>query len=210
MYKDITAIILSGGKSSRMGQNKALLKIGDTTAIERIVKLMKGLFPSLILSANQPEEYEFLGLETVGDIYANTGPLAGIHAGLKASKTEKNFVISCDMQLMNEETIKYLIEYQTNKKITIANADGFFQQLAGVYHKSVLSDIERILKESAEEESRAADQKKRGCKVFRLVQELDAEIIEAETQIPGYIPGTFFNMNKPEEYREIVERVENS
>jgi len=203
MYQNISGIILSGGKSTRMGENKSLLKIGDKTAIERIVDLMAGLFPKLILSANTPEEYSFLGLETVKDIYTHAGPLAGIHAGLQKSTTEKNFVISCDMQLMNEETIKFLVDYNTDRQITIAKADGFFQQLAGVYHKSCLPEIEDILTNSKIEESRVTDQKKRGCSVFKLVQTFEAEIIDAETQMPGYKPGTFFNMNKPHEFEEI-------
>lgn len=207
MYNDITGIILSGGKSTRMGENKSLLKIGDKTAIERIVDLMKQLFPKLILSTNTAEEYEFLGLEMVKDEYTHAGPLAGIHAGLKTSGTEKNFVISCDMQLMNEETIRFIIDYQTDKPITIAKADGFYQQLAGVYHKSVLNDIEISLQENLEEENRSSDQKKRGCKVFALVKKMDAEIIDAEQNIPNYIPGTFFNMNKPHEYEEIKKRI---
>ena len=60
MYNDITGIILAGGKSTRMGQNKSLLKIGEYTIIERVVNLLKPLFPELILITNNPEEYSFL------------------------------------------------------------------------------------------------------------------------------------------------------
>ena len=204
MYENITGIILSGGKSTRMGQNKSLLKIGEVTAIERIVNLMKNLFPKLILSTNTPEEYEFLGLEMVPDIYKNAGPIAGIHAGLSASKTEKNFIISCDMQLMNTETIKFLIDLKTDSPITIAKADGFHQQLAGVYSKSAVSEIDKIIEEYAkDDENRSGEQIKRGCKVFKLVTDLNAKIIDAETEIPNYKSGTFFNMNKPHEFDEI-------
>jgi molybdenum cofactor guanylyltransferase len=203
MYKNMTGIILSGGKSTRMGQNKSLLKIGEITAIERIVNLMKSIFPKLILSTNTPDEYKFLGLEMVSDIYENAGPIAGIHAGLKVSKTQKNFIISCDMQLMTEDVIEFLIDFETESSITIAKADGFFQQLAGVYHKNSVSEIENIITEYAQDENRSGEQKKRGCKVFKLVNNMNAKIIDAETEIPNYKSGTFFNMNKPNEFEEI-------
>jgi len=60
MYKDITGIILSGGKSTRMGDNKSLLKIGELTIIERVRILMKSLFDEVILITNDPADYKFL------------------------------------------------------------------------------------------------------------------------------------------------------
>ena len=95
MYQDITGIILAGGKSSRMGQNKSLMQIDGVTLIERTVALMKDLFPLLLLSTNSHSEYEFLNLEMVQDIVANVGPLAGIYSSLQASKTELNLFKSC-------------------------------------------------------------------------------------------------------------------
>ncbi len=91
MYNDITGIILAGGKSKRMGINKALLKIGDKTIIERTAGLMQGLFNRVLLITNSPNEYMFLGLEIYEDIYKNIGPLAGIHSGLVYSNYRKKF-----------------------------------------------------------------------------------------------------------------------
>jgi len=209
MYNDITCIILSGGKSSRMGQNKSLMEIAGVPAIERIVNLVKPVFPKLILSTNTSEEYAFLNLEMVEDIYTHLGPASGIHAGLMASKTEKNFVISCDMQLMNDETIRFIIDYPTDAKVVIAKADGFNQQLAGVYSKDCIAEIDLIAKEDLEAETRSSDQKKRGCKVFKLVTKMNGQIIDVIVEMPNYKDGTFFNMNKPHEYDEIVERLAN-
>ena len=80
MYNDITGIILSGGKSSRMGKNKSLLKIGDKTIIERMCDLMKSLFTEIILITNTPDDYSFLDLTVYKDVYKHKGPLAGIHS----------------------------------------------------------------------------------------------------------------------------------
>ncbi|MCL5028637.1 MAG: molybdenum cofactor guanylyltransferase [Bacteroidetes bacterium] len=199
MYNDITGIILSGGKSSRMGENKSFLKIQDETIIERIVKLMGSIFDEVMIITNSPDEYKFLGLPLNEDIYKNKGPLGGIHAGLSKSKTERNFIISCDMPLMTNGMIEYLTEYPTKKLITIAKADGFVQLLCGVYSKKCLPLIEMIFKDF-EEETRDTDQKQRSCNVDKLTKMIDAEILDVEKRFTNYIPGTFFNMNNQKEY----------
>jgi molybdenum cofactor guanylyltransferase len=206
MYNDITGVILSGGKSSRMGENKSLMKINGSTTIERVVNLMKFHFTRVILITNTPEEYKFLNIPLYEDIFTYRGPIAGIHSGLYHSKTEKNFIISCDIPLMTSEVINYLIEFKTDKPITICKADGFIQQLAGVYSKSVLPVAEKLLKENIENETRSKSQTKRKCKVLSLIDEVGAEIIDAE-KLSFYKEGTFFNMNRPEDYQKILELI---
>ena len=105
MYNNITGIILSGGTSSRMGENKALLQLGKKKVIEHITDLMCSIFANVILITNTPNEYEFLNLPMYEDIFKVGGPLAGIHSGLVNSKTEENFILSCDMPLMRADII---------------------------------------------------------------------------------------------------------
>jgi len=206
MYHDITGIILSGGKSTRMGENKSLLKIGDRTIIEKMADLMNSLFDKVIMITNDPDEYAFLNIPMYQDIYPHLGPLSGIHSGLVHSSTEHNFFISCDMPLMSAEMIKYLIDYPTQKPVTIAKAEGFIQQLCGQYSKACLEPAEHILKTRQDEEKRNPDQKKRGCKVLQLVREIDAEIIDAET-LPFYNSDLYFNMNKQEDYQYVIDQL---
>ena len=206
MYDDITGIILSGGKSTRMGENKSLMKIGSKTIIEHVKDLMQSLFSKVILITNDPDEYDFLNLEMYKDIYFRMGPLAGIHSGLTHSPKDKNFIISCDILLMTPEMIKYLIDYKTNKPVTVAKADGFIQQLCGVYHKSCLEVVENILSFSKNDEERNEVQKKRGCKVLGLIDIVGAEIIEAEL-LPFYKKDMFFNMNRRADYENILSKI---
>jgi molybdopterin-guanine dinucleotide biosynthesis protein A len=205
MYKDITGVILAGGKSTRMGTNKSFLTLGSITVIERVVNLMKSLFSSVILITNQNEEYSFLNLPMYEDIYKGIGPLAGIHSVLINSSTEKCFIISCDIPLITTEVIKYIVEFPTQKPIIIARADNFIQQLCGVYSKSLLPVIVNIVDENNNlpDEKRNPEQQKRGCRVLQLVKTVDSEIIDIEKEYEDYIPGTFYNMNNPEEYKYI-------
>ena len=209
MYKDITGVILAGGKSTRMGSNKSFLTLGGITVIERVVNLMKDQFSSVILITNQPEEYSFLNLPIFEDIHKDIGPLSGIHSALINSNTEMNFIISCDIPLMTPGVIKYLVEYPTQKPIIITRADNFIQQLCGVYTKSLLPLIETIIKENIPplRDERNPDQKKRGCRVLQLVKTVDSEIIDIEKEYKDYIPGTFYNMNNPEEYTYIQSKL---
>jgi len=206
MYDDITAIILSGGKSSRMGTNKSFLKIGDKTLIERLRDLLQSMFNDVILITNEPEDYKFLGLPIYEDIFRYRGPLAGIQSGLKHSKTNLNFIISCDLPFMIKEMINYLIKYKTDKLITVAKADGFIQQLAGKYSKECLSPSEKILKEGENNENRDAVQKKRKCNVLSLLDIVGAEIISPES-LPFYNEDLYFNMNRTKDYNLMLNKL---
>lgn len=200
MYQDITGVILSGGKSSRMGTNKSNLILNGKSIIERTTDLMSGIFEKVVLITNEPDLYTHLNLNIYEDIYKGFGPLGGIHSGLINSTTDQNFIISCDAPLINFETIKFITDYPTDKLLKIPEADGFVQQLCGIYSKKVLTEIETILNESEDQETRDNLQKKRKCKVHRLIDSVDSCIINMETEYPEYSSNLFFNMNHIEDY----------
>ncbi len=204
MYKDITGIILSGGKSTRMGVNKSFLELGGKTVIEQTIDMMKSLFERVILITNEPDLYKEFDVDVFTDIYTYKGPLAGIHSGLINSTTEKNFIISCDMPLVTEDIIEFIIDYPCDRFIKITRADGFVQQLCGYYSKSCLPAVEEIFANSLEEETRHKEQKKRKCNVLKLVESIDGCIIDIEKEYAEYKEGSFLNMNRPEEYEQIL------
>ena len=196
MYFDITGIILSGGKSSRMGENKSLLKIGNKTIIERIVELMKDIFSENIIITNTPDEYKFLQLPLYEDIYKWKGPLAGIHSGLTYSKTEKNFVISCDTPLMTKEMIQYIVNFQTRKPIVFCRAAGYRQPLIGVYKKQIIIENEKLLSNNDETTDKS---------FHHFLKKVNAEIIDPQ-DLPFYKDELFFNVNSPDDYTIILSK----
>ncbi|MCK5087392.1 MAG: molybdenum cofactor guanylyltransferase, partial [Melioribacteraceae bacterium] len=101
MKRDITAVILAGGNSSRMGLNKSLLKINNSSFIDRTIILLENIFDDIIIVSNSPEDYTALGLQIFQDVYPGFGPLAGIHSGLMNSNSEKVFVVSNDLPFLN-------------------------------------------------------------------------------------------------------------
>ena len=198
MHKDITGIILSGGKSMRMGINKSLLKIGNRYAIEITVDLMKSLFEKIILSTNAPEEYEFLNLSMVEDIFKDAGPLAGIHSALQKSNTDKNFVISCDVPMMNKQMIEFFTEYNSDKEIILSRAAGYLQPLVGIYKKRLLPLIEKLLRENENQ----SEEKRKHLSLHALIEMAETEIIDV-TSLPFYSDRLFFNLNNKDDFEEI-------
>jgi molybdopterin-guanine dinucleotide biosynthesis protein A len=201
MIKDITGIILCGGKSSRMQTNKALLKLKDKTVIEIVAVKLKSIFNQVLISSNDSNEYDFLNLPVVNDVFIGKGPLAGIHSALKNSSTEKNFIISCDMPMISVELINYLIKLNTEKSILLPRSNGRIQQLCGIYSKSVIDEIENIFKLLEK------DKNIKGS-VFELLERVTVEFIDID-DLNFYNKNIFLNMNSPEDYELIKNIYEN-
>lgn len=188
------AILLSGGKSSRMGTNKALLKINGKTNIERIRDELIKLFDEVILVTNEPEEYRFLNLKTVTDEYPGKGPLAGIHAGLKASSFDANLVVACDMPFVSAELAESMVKNLGHHDAVVPVIGGRRHPLFAVYQKSIME---------AAEASIGKDR----LRLQHLFENLDVHFLteqDLETYSNGSLERIFFNMNKPEEYEQAL------
>ncbi|MBE0572523.1 MAG: molybdenum cofactor guanylyltransferase [Ignavibacteriaceae bacterium] len=198
MYKDITGIILSGGKSSRMGSDKAMLKVGDETIIGRITNLMNSVFSDVFIVTNTPEEYKFLNIPLYEDIHKSKGPLSGIHSGLVHSLTDKNFFISCDLPLISKELIEHIVEFKSDKLIRYCFASGRHHYLAGIYHKDLLPEIERIFASVAN----YSEKKDQHFSIRNLLENIESETIQIEN-LSFYKDELFFNLNTHEDFEHL-------
>lgn len=133
--KNITGIILAGGKSSRMGSDKGLLQLNGKTFIEHVIDAMKPLVNNIIIVSDNTAHNKF-GHERIADVMKNAGPLAGLYTGLNHSKTEHNLVLSCDIPLISTSILKQLIEtdYQ-NYDVVQIESEGKTMPLIAVYKK---------------------------------------------------------------------------
>lgn len=183
-------IILSGGKSSRMGTNKSLLKINQKPNIERIKEELEKLVSEIILVSNDPDTYQFLQVKTVSDVYPGQGPLAGIHAGLLASPYDVNLVVACDMPFISTELGSILLRASENYDAVLPVIFGKHQPLFAVYRKDICAKIETCIHEQE-------------LTVRGLLNQLNVRYI-TESDLPEHIQHQldkyFFNMNRPEEY----------
>ncbi|HEV8341334.1 MAG TPA: molybdenum cofactor guanylyltransferase, partial [Candidatus Binatia bacterium] len=116
---DATAIILTGGKSSRMGRPKALLPFGNEPLILHIVGTLKGVFPEVVVVAAPEQELPSLPATLVRDQVAYQGPVGGIYYGLKAAQKNFCFVTSCDVAFLNLPLIAHLMSQISNYDVVV-------------------------------------------------------------------------------------------
>ena len=129
---ELTGIILAGGKSSRMGEDKGLMSFKGKAMIQHIIDAVKPLVSTIVIIANN-KDYEQFGYPVYEDIIKGKGPLAGIYTGLTHSKAEKNMVLSCDVPFVNGEILKLLIEACKDVDVAIPEKNNRTHQLIGVY-----------------------------------------------------------------------------
>ncbi|MDF2633295.1 MAG: Molybdopterin-guanine dinucleotide biosynthesis protein [Pelosinus sp.] len=143
----ITPIILAGGKSTRMKVNKSFVQLTAKPMIEVVLEKVTRIF-SLppILITNSFVEYSYLNIRLEKDIFSGMGPLSGIHAGLSCSATLQNFIVGCDIPLLDSAFIQYMVSQIKEYDITIPEEDGYTHPLHAIYSRSCLPAIENKLK----------------------------------------------------------------
>ena len=133
----ITAIILAGGKSSRMGEDKGMLKINNISMVEMIIKTVTPMVSKIIIISNNQEYLKF-NTDVFPDLIKNKGPVGGIYTGLNYTKTGTNIVLSCDTPFVSQSLLKLLLDSSKKKLITIPKYNEKLHSLIGIYKKNAL------------------------------------------------------------------------
>jgi len=141
----MTGIILSGGKSSRMGANKAFLHVGGERLIDRTVRIFKEIFPEVILVTNSPLDYLDQDCSIATDIIKGKGPLGGIYTGLFHASHERIFMAACDMPFLNRAFIKYMMDHCADFDIVVPELPDGLQPLHAIYSRRCLPAIKRLI-----------------------------------------------------------------
>ncbi len=191
----VTGVILAGGKSRRMEQNKALLRLGNETLIGHVIHRMQSITDELLLITNSPDEYRHLGITMHGDIISNVGALGGIHAGLSYASHETVVCVGCDNPFLMPNLLSYLVAVLGEHDAVMPytdNEDGqiTLQTLCAVYSKRCLPIIEQMLNEP--------DLRVHALQESANVLTLAPEIWKTYDS-EGY---SFFNVNTPEDFEE--------
>lgn len=141
----MTGIILSGGKSSRMGENKAFVELGGERLLDRTITLFRDLFDEIILVTNDPRAYLDLDLTIVTDIIPGKGALGGIYSGLFFARSERAFVAPCDMPFLDRSFITWMLSKAADCDVLVpAPADGL-QPLHAVYSRRCLPAMKKLI-----------------------------------------------------------------
>ena len=191
-----TAVILAGGKSSRMGRPKALLPFDNDPLIVHVVRALKFMFAEAVVVAAPEQELPPLPALLVRDEVAYQGPVGGIYYGLKAAQGKFCFVTSCDVAFTNLSLISFLISQISNYDVVVPYWQERFQPLHAVYRRSVMP----LLKEQLERGELRP--------IFLYDKVRTRKIGEDEIRCLDPDGLSFLNMNTPEDYEEALKRWE--
>ena len=184
---EVSAIILAGGKCTRMGKNKAELTINETTLLDIQAKKCRAIgIDDVIISGYHGS---IPGTRTIPDIIPGKGPLSGIHAGLTASENKACLVLSVDVPLVSPETLKELISAHSCG-ITMLSNNGKAEPTISVIDSSLAETAEEILKTEK-------------TSVMRLMDEAGAEYYEYKG-----VKELLSNCNTPEDFQHVLKSVE--
>ena len=141
----ITGIILAGGKSSRMGEDKGFLKLNGKTFMSSIIAALNPIVGEIIIVSNN-SEYDVFNLKRVADSMEDSGPLAGLYSGLLHSETENNIVLSCDVPLISSSVLKKLLEGAPSEAEVIQfESEGKTMPLVAMYKKKCRHHFLKLL-----------------------------------------------------------------
>jgi molybdopterin-guanine dinucleotide biosynthesis protein A len=141
---DVTAVILAGGKSRRMGREKLFLDVGGQPLFERVLYPLQMLFDQVLVIANAPQSFEDYRLPVFGDIYPGSA-LGGLYTGIARAATPWVFVCAADMPFVNASLIRYLLTQTENCDIVVPVSEQGMEPLCACYSKRCLSDMEQAL-----------------------------------------------------------------
>ena len=191
------AVVLCGGRSTRMGRDKATLPFGDVTLLERTVGILRPLVDEVTVVGRRDQALPELPADVrlAFDAVEDLGPLGGLQAALAHTTSDVVYVTGCDTPFLAPAFVTLLFEALDDARIAVAEQDGFTHPLAAVYRRDVLPVVERLLAE------------KRMRPVF-LFEEVETVFVQ-EDALRAADPAlrSLENVNTPEAYEAALARL---
>ena len=144
-----SAVVLAGGKSSRMGFDKSTMVLQNKKLIESTIKKLDSLFDDIIISVDGLEKKsEFNHDKIVVDKVKGVGPLGGMISALEMAQSDRLFVIPCDMPVIDIKYISFMMKYMDDNEIILSEKNGYFEPFPGFYSKSLIPRIEELINQN--------------------------------------------------------------
>ena len=140
--QNITGIVLSGGKSSRMQTDKGFVSYKGKLLVEYALDLLKPLCSEILISANR-NEYERFGYPIIKDLIYNIGPLGGIYSAIQKSSNDLNIFMACDVVGIDHVLLQKMVNASAGKKIVcLQKTDKHIEPFPVLLNKSIQPEIE--------------------------------------------------------------------
>jgi molybdopterin-guanine dinucleotide biosynthesis protein A len=183
----VTAFILAGGKSSRMGSDKAFLPLGGETLLAKALKVARSVTEEVRI-VGDAEKFSGFG-RVVEDVYRDQGPMGGIHAALSGSSTDLNLILAIDLPFVEANLLRYLLSRarESGAMVTLPRAAQYLQPLCAIYQRAFSVVAEESLRNGKN-------------KIDSLFAKVQTCVIEEEELVRGgFSPAIFRNLNTPDD-----------
>ncbi|GAB5493833.1 MAG: molybdenum cofactor guanylyltransferase [Phototrophicaceae bacterium] len=191
---DFTVAILAGGKSSRMGRNKAFIKIGGQAILQRIINVTTDLGQSkTMLITNTPDLYTDYDLAMYSDIVPDSGSLGGIYTALFHSQTAYTVMIACDMPFVSADVLRIMLAQRQNFDAVVPTVKGYPQGLHAIYRHTCLD----LIRENIEQNK---------LKVSKIFDDLQVNYLDESALADVNTNGlALMNVNTPDDLKRARE-----
>jgi molybdopterin-guanine dinucleotide biosynthesis protein A len=187
--RKLTGIVLSGGKSSRMGKDKGFCELNKKPLIAYSIDVLSSVCSQIIIGANT-NDYNYLGYPVIHDKIKDIGPIGGIYSCLKSSKTSDNIILSCDMPLIPVALIEYILSKKADYDIVIPISNSFPEPLCAYYNKSITPNLFESI--SAKK-----------YKIQDVVKGFKTNFLQIDSGLSFYHDNLFANINSQQDLMEI-------
>jgi molybdenum cofactor guanylyltransferase len=185
---DVTIFVMAGGKSTRMGTDKAFVELEGKTLLARSLDLARSVSANVRIAGSR-EKFAPFG-PVVEDVFRGCGPLGGIHAALLASRTKTNLILAVDMPFISRAFLEYLIEKARDAPeavVVVPRCDGGRQPLCAIYRREFAAAAENALRAGQN-------------RIDLLFEVVHTSVIEpADLENAGFASNIFRNLNTPDE-----------
>ncbi len=188
--QNVSGILIAGGKSRRMGQDKRFLRVGQKSLFRRTLEVLTATFTETIVVLAEPvAALDVQGCRVVYDQIPNAGSLGGLYTGLVAATKPRVFAVACDMPFLESKVIRSMISCDESADVVVAELSGRFQPMHAVYSQR----CRPFLKTMAEQ---------RDLKIQKLFRQGELRITVVDTRHLGILESglrSFENINTPDD-----------
>ncbi len=181
----ITGLVLAGGKSTRMGRNKALIEVDGRRVISRVVDVLSECCSKVLVVCASEDDYGFVDVPVVRDIEPGQGPFMGLYSGLAGMDTDYALAAACDMPYISKPLACHMAGLAPSADIVVPRIGDFYEPLFATYSKACLNTSRKLLQN--------------GEKRIRMLYEIMETRTVEEDEIKKFDPElqTFINLNSP-------------
>jgi molybdopterin-guanine dinucleotide biosynthesis protein A len=196
-----TGAILAGGQSQRLGgRNKAALKIGAATVLDRQLSRLRPVVDRIIIVANDAAAFAWTALPVIPDLTPGDGALGALRTAIHAARTDRTLVIACDMPFVSEALLSYLVEVGRTADIAIPRTARGYEPLCATYSRRCADELARLIEQHRFKLSEVA------LIPGLIIRELGPDELEPF----GPEETMFFNINTSDDYARAIDLDANS